>query len=83
MFNGATSFGQNLGEWYVVLDDTAISGATETLAIRAQNSMLDGQNLMYALGDGGDTYMFAISSNSLGLKSGTDYSAKTDRTWST
>ena len=78
MFNGATSFGQNLGEWYVVLDDTTISDAAKTLAIRAQNGKLDGQNPVYGLGDGGDSDMFAISSNSLGLKSGTDYSAKTE-----
>ena len=78
MFANANSFRQNLGEWYVVLDDTTISDAAKTLAIRAQNGKLDDQNPVYGLGDGGDSDMFAISSNSLGLKSGTDYSAKTE-----
>ena len=66
MFTGAASFRQNLGEWYVVLDDDTISGATETLAIRAQNSFLDGQNPTYGLGTGGDSDKFEIIGDSLG-----------------
>ena len=76
MFKGAASFRQNLGEWYIVLDDTTISDATETLAIRAKNGVLDDQNLTYGLGEGGDSGMFAMSGNSLGLNLAVDYSVK-------
>ena len=44
-----TSFTRNLGDWYIVLDDTTMSDANETLAISAQNAYLDGQNLTYAV----------------------------------
>ena len=77
MFTGANSFEQNLGKWYVVLDDTAISGATDTLAIMAQNPILDGQNLAYSLGEDGDSELFVVSGRTLGLNSTVDYSDKT------
>ena len=77
MFTGADRFVQNLGEWYVVLDDTAISDMTGTLAIRAQNDVLDGQNPTYALGSNEDSDLFVITGSSLGLKPSEDYSAKT------
>ena len=44
-----TSFTRNLGDWYIVLDDTTMSDANETLAISAQNAYLDGQNPTYAV----------------------------------
>ena len=71
------SFPQNLGEWYMVLDDTTISDATETLAIRAKNGYLDGQNPTYGIGDGGDSKLFVVSGRTLGLNSTVDYSGKT------
>ena len=77
MFIGANSFNRNLGEWYVVLDDTTISGAAETLAIRAKNGALDGQNPTYGLGKDGDSELFVVSSRTLGLNSTVDYSGKT------
>ncbi len=77
MFDDATLFHQNLGEWYIVLDGTSISSATETLDIMAQNDILGGQNPAYALGDGGDSDMFMVSGDSLGLNQTVDYSAKT------
>ena len=71
------SFPQNLGEWYIVLDDTTISDAAETLAIRAKNGYLDGQNPTYGIGDGGDSKLFVVSGRTLGLNSTVDYSGKT------
>ena len=73
---------QNLGEWYVVLDDDAISDSAETLGIRAQNTFLDGQGPTYGLGTGGDSDKFVISGGSLGIKPAEDYSGET-RTGST
>ena len=75
--SGANLFQQNLGKWYVVLDDAAISGATEMLAIRAQNPTLDDQNPAYSLGDDGDSGLFVVSGRTLGLNSTVDYSGKT------
>ena len=77
MFNNAHRFKQNLGLWYVVLDDTSISGATGTLAIRAQNPALDDQNPTYGLGQDGDSGLFVVSGRTLGLNSTVDYSGKT------
>ena len=77
MFTGASAFRQNLGNWHVVLDDTVISNATETLAIRAQNSWLDSQNPTYGLGTGGDSDLFVITGGTLGRNSTVDYSGKT------
>ena len=71
MLDNAALFRQNLGEWYVVLDDAVISGATETLDIRAQNSFLDGQSIVYDLGTGGDSGRFVVNAaaKTLGLNS--------------
>ena len=77
MFTGASAFRQNLGNWHVVLDDTVISNATETLAIRAQNSWLDSRNPTYGLGTGGDSDLFVITGGTLGRNSTVDYSGKT------
>ena len=77
MFTGASAFRQNLGNWHVVLDDTVISNATETLAIRAQNSWLDSRNPTYGLGTGGDSDLFVITGGTLGRNSAADYSDKT------
>ena len=77
MFTGASAFRQNLGNWHVVLDDTVISNATETLAIRAQNSWLDSRNPTYGLGTGGDSDLFVITGGTLGRNSTADYSGKT------
>ena len=69
MLDNAALFRQNLGEWYVVLDDAVISGATEALDIRAQNSFLDGQSIVYDLGTGGDSGRFMVNAaaKTLGL----------------
>ena len=69
MLDNAALFRQNLGEWYVVLDDAVISGATETLDVRAQNSFLDGQSIVYGLGTGGDSGRFIVNAaaKTLGL----------------
>ena len=69
MLDNAALFRQNLGEWYVVLDDAVISGATETLDIRAQNFFLDGQGIVYDLGTGGDSGRFIVNAaaKTLGL----------------
>ena len=80
MLDNAALFRQNLGEWYVVLDDAVISGATETLDIRAQNPFLDGQNPVYDLDMGGDYDLFVVdaATKTLGLDpSGVHY----DRTY--
>ena len=77
MFQGASAFDQNLGNWHVVLDDTVVSNATETLAIRAQNSWLDNRNPTYGLGTGGDSDLFVITGGTLGRNSTVDYSGKT------
>ncbi len=77
MFQGTSAFDQNLGNWHVVLDDTVISNATETLAIRAQNSWLDNRNPAYGLGTGGDSDLFVITGGTLGRNSTVDYSGKT------
>ena len=77
MFTGASAFRQNLGNWHVILDDTVIFNATETLAIRAQNSWLDSRNPTYGLGTGGDSDLFVITGGTLGRNSTVDYSGKT------
>ena len=69
MLDNAALFRQNLGAWYVVLDDAVISGATETLDIRAQNSFLDGQSIVYDRDMGGDSGRFIVNAaaKTLGL----------------
>ena len=60
----------------MVLDDATISGPTETLEIRAQNSFLDGQNPVYGLGEGGDSGLFVVdaTAKTLGLDPNSDHS---------
>ena len=71
MFDGASGFAQNLGNWYIVLDNTAISDTNETLAISAQNAYLDGQNSTYAVDDAtGNGALFEVASGDLAIKSG-------------
>ena len=62
----ANNFDQNLGNWYVVLHDTSISGANETLAISAQNRYLDSQNPTYTV----DDPRFVITGGALAIKPG-------------
>ena len=66
MFVGATSFSQNLGDWYVVLNDTIISDTSEVISIRAQNSFLDNFGLTYELSDD----YFELLNNALAIQSG-------------
>ena len=61
MFHGASSFSQNLGNWYIVLDNASIdSGAMKIGNIAAQNQILDGQNPAYGVGSGVDSTLFVI-----------------------
>ena len=72
MFDGAHSFDQNLGNWYIVLDDaTARYGNTSVTvgSIAAQNAFLDGQNLSYLVGTGGDSGSFELRGTDLILNS--------------
>ena len=64
MFNSASAFGQNLGNWYVVLDNTVINAGDApgmVGAISAQNQYLDNQNPTYGIGTGGDADSFEIT----------------------
>ena len=66
MFEGATSFDQNLGKWYVVLDGTEIDagdapGVVGTIS--AQNTILANQ-ATYGIGTGGDSTSFNITGGS-------------------
>ena len=66
MFLAARIFTQNLGDWYIVLDETTISDANKMLAISAQNSYLDGQNLVYTIdliAPGGDKFRIVNGSH--------------------
>ena len=63
MFNGATSFDQNLGEWYVVANATSIARADVpgvVAEISAQNSHLDGHAPTYGIGKSVDSALFEI-----------------------
>ena len=63
MFDGAASFEQNLGEWYVTVDDASIGGADVpgiVGTILAQNAFLDGQDPVYGIGAGADSEHFAV-----------------------
>ena len=64
MFDGASSFAQNLGRWYVTVEDTSING-TEVPGIvgtiSAQNVFLDGQDPLYGImAEGPDSERFAV-----------------------
>ena len=66
MFLAARIFTQNLGDWHIVLDETTISDANKMLAISAQNSYLDGQNLIYTIDQttpGGDKFRIVNGSH--------------------
>ena len=70
MFYGS-AFDQNLGKWYVVLDDTSADAGTAGTTvgnISAQNALLDFQNPAYSLGTGGDSGSFALDGSTLKLK---------------
>ena len=72
MFQNADLFEQNLGPWYIVLDDAAIDHSSipgEVGRIAAQNSFLDGQNLAYGIGSGGDSAHFELDGNVLKMAS--------------
>ena len=66
MLDGTNDFAWNLGDWYIVLDDTVMSDANETLAISAQNAYLDGQNPTYVVDDAN----FAVVDGALAVKPG-------------
>ena len=64
MFEGATSFDQNLGSWYVTIDNTSIKRADVpgmVGTISAQNAYLDWQNPTYTIIPGGDSDRFKIT----------------------
>ena len=71
MFYDATAFQQNLGSWHIVLDSMTINyddAPGIVGGISAQNSFLDGQNLVYGMGSGGDSDSFELDGSSLVLK---------------
>ncbi len=66
MFNNANAFNQNLGPWYITPDSVNFSYADSLniTDITPQNGVLAGQNPTYAIGTGGDSYLFEIVSGS-------------------
>ena len=71
MFVYADAFDQNLGNWYIVLDDTTINyddAPGIVGSISARNLFLDGQNPAYGIGAGGDSDSFAMDGSNLVLK---------------
>ncbi|WP_423909595.1 BspA family leucine-rich repeat surface protein [Candidatus Spongiihabitans sp.] len=77
MFNGADAFSQNLGRWYIVgTRNTDYDGADNlvVLNLAAQNSVLTGQDPVYALaagvGDSGNN-KFTLTGAALSAKAGT------------
>ena len=76
MFARTSSFNQNLGNWYIVLDSTSIdigSGTKSIGNIAAQNPILDGQNSAYGMGTGADSDLFEIDGDILVTKPSVDY----------
>ena len=73
MFLRAAAFDQNLGEWYIVPDDSSITRSDVPGmigVISAQNPYLDGQSPAYGIGIGGDSALFEITNgNKLGMTS--------------
>ena len=74
MFDGAGSFEQNLGNWYIVLGDTSIEygdATRQVTTISSQNAWIEGnQNIAYSIDGGtGDGGQFEIDGNALKLKS--------------
>ena len=84
MFDGASSFRQNLGKWYIVLNSTSIGDGDAARAvgwISAQNEELDGQDLEYGIGTGGDSDSFEIADGAiLRLKAAPDHPTKSSYT---
>ena len=82
MFDGADSFEQNLGKWYVIPNDTVIARTDVpgvVGSISAQNSYLDGHSTTYGIGTGGDSALFDIvNGNELNMTSVGTESAYTD-----
>ena len=71
MFALAGSFDQNLGPWYVVLDNSDIDyddAPGSVGSISAQNPFLDGQDVAYSIGAGGDSGSFELDGTDLRLK---------------
>ena len=62
MFSGTSLFVQNLGNWHIVLDRTAIDDTAAGIVgrISAQNSYLDSQVSEYGIGSGGNSDYFEI-----------------------
>ena len=72
MFDGAASFQQNLGKWYVVLDSTAIDRTNipgMIGQISPQNEALDNQGPVYDTVPNIDSARFVIDSNLLKMAS--------------
>ena len=68
----SSAFDQNLGNWYITLNNTAIDRAGVlgiVRAISAQNSELDGHNPVYKIGPSDDMEHFEIIDGMLRLKS--------------
>ena len=64
MFYDAHPFDQNLGNWYVTIDNTSIKRADVpgmAGTISAQNAYLDGHNPIYTIIPGGDSDRFEIT----------------------
>jgi len=64
MFDGATSFDQSLGGWYITIDNASIDrvnvpGVVGTIS--AQNTFLDNQNVTYRIEPSGDSHRFTIT----------------------
>ena len=80
MFKGASDFRQNLGKWYIVLNSTSIGDGDAARVvgwISAQNEELDGQDLEYGIGTGGDSDSFEIADGAiLRLKAAPDHPTK-------
>ena len=68
----ADSFEQNLGKWYVVLDDDAVRPSDVPGIVgyvAARNPYLDGQNPAYWIGTGGDSTHFEMKDGALRMES--------------
>ena len=76
-----TYFSQNLGEWYITIDNTSINIVDGTKIIgniAAQNFVLDRQDITYEIGSGADSALFEIDGDTLLIKPSADYSDKTE-----
>ena len=76
-----TYFSQNLGEWYITIDNTSINIVDGTKIIgniAAQNFVLDRQDIAYEIGSGADFAYFEIDGDVLKIKPSANYSGKTE-----